>query len=381
MASKFQYAARPQEAWQKRSEQSGSKYASFALDEFKTYTVRKGENLIRILPPTWPNPSHYGMDIFVHYNVGPEQGTVLCLAKMKGQPCPICEAFQKAENLGREDAGELKWTRRVLAWILDRKAEKAEDKVPQLWAMPWTVDRDISKVCRDRQTGELYQIDHPEAGYDVAFDKEGDKQQTKYVGIAIMRRPSSVDDASLEYIIKHPLDTVFLWRNYAEVSALFEGQPPEASAPPVASKQEVVDTKSDFSLQSQEFCPEVMTFRGEMVGCSIIGKGHSGPHDYSREIKSETLSPELCSVTMNFKGELVGCDLQQGHIGDHNFSREMGAAPVSAPTVQTTLPIRETRQPEPVAAQPAATTTPAAQPAVSGRASALRNRFTTGGAK
>lgn len=223
--SPFQYKARSDDSWKKRETQSGSNYAGFILDEFKTFTAKK-QNWIRILPPTWDNPQHYGMDLWVHYSVGPDNGSVICLAKMRGTACPICEAHARAEASGREDAYNLKPTRRVAIYVIDRNEEGKKDveKKPLVWAMPWTLDRDISKVCRDRQTGELYQIDHPDAGFDVTFDVEGERPNIKYVGVQIARRPSTVDKEYLDFIEKNPVSTTFQWRTYEEVKALFEGQ-------------------------------------------------------------------------------------------------------------------------------------------------------------
>lgn len=221
----FQYQPRSAEQWEKRSK--GSLYEGFALDEYTTFTAKK-ENHIRILPPTWDKPTHYGMDLYVHFSVGPNNGTVVCLYKMHMGQCPICEAQSRAEANGHEkEAKEFKATRRVLAWVLDRK----EEKTPLLWAMPWTIDRDISKICRDRSSGELYQIDHPDSGYDVFFDKEGDGMTTKYTGFSLSRKPSSVDQKHIDYIMAHPVPTTLYLRTYEEVQSLFEGQPPIDTKP------------------------------------------------------------------------------------------------------------------------------------------------------
>jgi hypothetical protein len=238
MAVNYQYQPRTPEQWEKRAK--GSLWESFALDQYTTYQPKK-DNSVRILPPTWENAGHYGMDLWVHYSIGPSNATIICLSKMKNQKCSICEARARAEQQGNEKASkEYRPTRRVLAWIIDRKdeQEKQGNVKPILWAMPQTVDRDISKVCRDRETGQLYQIDNPSEGRDVYFDREQkgpDPQNVEYSGFQLSTRTSSVDDKHLQYIIDHPLPTTLNWRSYEEVQGLFEGQPigttPQATPP------------------------------------------------------------------------------------------------------------------------------------------------------
>ncbi len=142
----------------------------------------------------------------------------------------------------------MKPTRRVLAWIIDRKDEKKT----LLWPMAWTVDRDISKVARDRQTGELYQLDHPEAGYDVSFDVEGEAATRKYTGIQLARRPSSVSEQFLDFIVSHPLPDCLIWRSYAEMLELLSpGGAPASSGRAIGQTSGPVVMPSGLSPRAQ----------------------------------------------------------------------------------------------------------------------------------
>src|ERR1700747_1884482 len=115
--------------WRKR--ESGSTFQGFILDEVQGFSPKK-ENWVRFAPPTWEDASHYGIDIWVHYSVGPENASVLCLYKMTGKPCPVCEAHASAEAAGREDADRLKPTRRVLVWLVNRNDERDQKKEQKL---------------------------------------------------------------------------------------------------------------------------------------------------------------------------------------------------------------------------------------------------------
>ena len=323
----FVYKARPADSWTKRAKQSGSQYEGFISDSFSTFSPKK-ENWVRILPPTWDNAQHYGLDVWVHYGTGPDKASVLCLNKMSRERCPICEAQAKAENAGREDAKQFKPSRRVAVWVLDRN----EEKEPLVWAMPWTVDREISMVSKDRQTGEIYQIDHPEAGYDVMFNREGEGMNVKYVGTQIARKPSSVKSTHLDYITKNPIPNVLNWRDYDEVQALFEG--------------------------------------GAQIDPSTVGTVQKGPDpsQYTETVVSPppTTVVDFCDKTFMFKGTRLGCSLQLGHDGAPdtcNFEREL-AAQVSGTNGGASL---ET------------SVVPISQPATPpSKAAAMRERFKTG---
>jgi hypothetical protein len=232
MASSFRYQARSDEDWERRASQQGGNFQGYVSDEFRLYTVKKGENAIRILPPTWDGAKHYGMDIYTHFSVGPDKATVLCPFKMAEQKCPVCEARALAEKRGDEEmVKDLRPSKRVLVWVIDRKDE---DKGPLVWGMPWTLDRDITKVSRDRMTGKFYFVDHPEEGFDIYFDKDGEGIGTKYTGVVLARRATTVDEDWIKFVQNHPLPDTLLVRDYDEIKDLFDGgkaAAPEADAP------------------------------------------------------------------------------------------------------------------------------------------------------
>lgn len=230
MAKGFTYQKRDTSAVSARAEQKGSTFLGIIKDDFTTWRPKKGNNYVRFLPPTWDGADHYGMDVYAHFGVGPDRATVLCLNKMQNKKCPLCEETLKAERAeDKELANELRARKQVLAWIIDLDAK---DKGPMLWSQSWTIDRDIARVCRDQRTGEVFFIDHPDEGYNVAFDREGDgKTNTKYGGFKIDRKPSSVEPEWLEWVQEFPIPECLEWRDYDEIMTLYEGgEEPEAAA-------------------------------------------------------------------------------------------------------------------------------------------------------
>ena len=99
---KFQYKAPSRDAMNKRATQSGGNFDSYMTDAYPQYKVQDGENCIRLLPPTFDEATHYGMDIYVHYDIGPNKDTYLCAEKMGRGKCPICDEAKRAAREGED---------------------------------------------------------------------------------------------------------------------------------------------------------------------------------------------------------------------------------------------------------------------------------------
>lgn len=221
----FTYAGRSAEDLKKRASQGANDFDKIVKDGVKMYKVQDGENRIRILPPTWKGAKHYGLDIFVHYGVGPDRASYIDLQKMKGEPDPISEE-RDCERSSRDPdekyVKELDSKKRVGIWLIDRNAEK---EGVQFWAMPWTVDRDIVTVSVDRDTGEVLPVDDPVDGYDVIFDKSGQKDRTEYKGVSVARRSSPLGkDEWLDYAVDNPIPEVLEYYPYEHIAKAFGGK-------------------------------------------------------------------------------------------------------------------------------------------------------------
>lgn len=219
---RFEYKERGSEAAGRRANQSANEFDKILKEGIKMFKPNDGPNRIRILPPTWEGADHYGHDIHVNYGIGPDRNSYLSLSKMLDKPDPIAEERALARQDGDEKyAKELEPKRRVLIYLIDRDHEK---EGVQAWAMPWTLDRDISKVSIDRQTGEVLPIDHPDDGYDVEFDKKGQKDRTEYMGVSIARRSTPLGrDEWLDFAIDNPLPEQLNFFDYDYIAKVFRG--------------------------------------------------------------------------------------------------------------------------------------------------------------
>lgn len=222
-ATRFSYQKRSAEQVNKRAAMSSRDYDNYLVDEVKMFKPNDGPNTIRILPPTWPNPEHYGIDIWVHYGIGPDEQAYLCSDKMKGEPCAICEERARARQAGEDEdyVKQLSPTRRALFYLIDRDKER---EGVLAWAAPQSVDQSITTISVDRKTQDVLPIDDPDNGYDVEFDRTGKGMTTKYVGMAIARRESPLGDSKwLQHAIDFPLPQMLKFYDFDHIAKALGG--------------------------------------------------------------------------------------------------------------------------------------------------------------
>lgn len=223
---KFAYKKRSKEDVEKRANQSAYPDSdNYIKDDVKLFTPHDGDNLIRILPPTWDDATHFGIDVHLHYQVGANKNTYVCPEALNGDPCPICEEKRRAESEGDDDyAKDLKASKRTLVYIVDRDADGDGLEQLRVWPMSWTFDRDISALSIDRRSGEVLSVDNPSEGYDIEFTREGKGLNTKYIGLKVARRESELDnDDALEYAVETQVMDLLVVYDYDHLAAQVVG--------------------------------------------------------------------------------------------------------------------------------------------------------------
>ena len=228
----FRYQERSKEDVRARANMRGGNFDSFIKPAYKMFKVKDGKNVVRILPPTWEKPKHYGYDIFVNYEIGADNQSYLSLSKMKSQKDPIAEARQAAEREGEEElAKKLRPNQRILMWVIDRNNE---DEGPLLWAAPFTVDKAFANLAFDEDTNEVIFIDDHNKGCDVRFYKEGTGMLTKYDASKMklltagpISQDEKLQDEWLEYITENPIPDCLQFYSYDHIAAVFNGKGPE----------------------------------------------------------------------------------------------------------------------------------------------------------
>lgn len=229
--SGFVYHERDPKKLKERAEQQGGQFDSIFKNGIDTYKPGVGDNQIRILPPTWEDHEHYGLEIWTHGYVGGDRSTYLCPKKMKNKPCPICDAAEESKAAGEKDeADQLKAKKRYLYWIIDRDGDS---DMPVVWSVSWSMDRDIAALAHVKKTGKILVIDRPDDGYDIIFKRQGQGLNTRYVGLQIDREASPIDESKkkqreiLEHITENPLDSILRFYKADHLAKAMDGKSEE----------------------------------------------------------------------------------------------------------------------------------------------------------
>jgi len=151
------------------------------------YKSQAGDNFIRIIPPKDPS-QFYGKEVFVHYNVGADGLVFLCLRKMYGEPCPVCEYREELKKANPEDeaAQELAPSRRYLFFVFNVASSDTEEEGLHWFDAPVIVKDNIVSLSKDKRTGEIIDVSDPEDGRDVEFVRVGTSRKTRYEGFKLV---------------------------------------------------------------------------------------------------------------------------------------------------------------------------------------------------
>jgi hypothetical protein len=210
--SNFVWEPRKQSDMEKHASRRTTRYDSLFKEEYREWRAKGGSNTIRILPATWKNHKHYGWEFWAHTFVGADKGSYPCLRKMLDKRCPVCEAHKMAVKDGDEDQIRQLSPKNMFAyWIIDREADKAYQDKPQILAISGIRDKEIMGLTQDRKKRSFIYIEHPEEGYDLSFNREGQGLGTKYISYQFDRDPSPISqDADtqaeiLDFIALNPI--------------------------------------------------------------------------------------------------------------------------------------------------------------------------------
>lgn len=252
----FVYKERDPNKLKEQAEQKGGSFDNPFKTGVDMFKPQGGENVIRIMPPTWPDAEHYGYPIWVHQGIGAEKSTYLCLEKMEqGESCPICKAAADALSDGEEDENKkLKAKARYVAWVVDRNEKKP---IPRLWSLSWTQDRDIAVLCNDQRRGRTIWIDNPDVGFDVIFNKTGEMLKTKYIGYRLDSETTPLHDDQdrqdelLAFVEDNPAPDQLKYYSAEHLEKVVSGTAPAKDELDNAADDETVDDDGVIATASR----------------------------------------------------------------------------------------------------------------------------------
>jgi hypothetical protein len=261
------------------------------------YKPKEGECTIRLMPAGWGSDKKmvdkwgaaWKIAIYVHWGVGPDKGAYLCLDKMKGEPCPVCEAQREAED--EDERQQFKPSARALCWLIDRDNERAG---PQVWSMPNTFFRDLSNRSIDKKSNSVIRFDSPAEGYDVVFTREGSGLKTKYESIEVLRDSTPLNDdpkkqeAWLEYISSLPLPEVLNYYDGDYIEKVLYGRKKAAARDEEDTRKPRERQREEPDTEEEDRAPRRSAARGRADGDGVGDNEEEAPRRAVRASQAES---------------------------------------------------------------------------------------------
>jgi hypothetical protein len=204
------------------------------LDGKSLWKCGEGDHVIDIIPfitgennpNDAPDEGAYVLDLWVHYGVGVNDDSYVCMNLTGGwhKPCPICEHVSKLAKRGAsdEELRKFKAKRRAIYNIVCYDSSQEEDKGIQIWDSPhYMTERQILEIAKIARTGKRIHFADPDRGKSIAFAKKGKGVHTRYEGMRLQDRDEPIPDDILESA--YTLDELIHLPSYEEVAVAFYG--------------------------------------------------------------------------------------------------------------------------------------------------------------
>jgi hypothetical protein len=257
----YNYQPPSYEEAQKIVEQASRQFDNFIKQEIpKPFKARVGDNVIRILPPTWENARHFAYEVKLHRNIGMNSrgfgSTYLCPKCNDLSPyseCPVCEEVELLNRRGsnKDLINKIRLSTSNICYIIDREDEKAG---VQPWIISQTRNAEIVAQATNKKNHRYINIVHPIEGRDLEFKRIGSGLDTEYKGFKIEWEPSPLSenadlmDKWLDYIEEHPIPDILQFYSPEHIAEKFHGKSDideEPEPEPTRSKRLVTETPEE----------------------------------------------------------------------------------------------------------------------------------------
>jgi len=151
------------------------------ITQFKSQV---NDNFIRIMPPKDPK-AFWAREIHVHTDIGANRATYVCLNKMFGKPCPVCEYIDnlKQDGADPETLKPLYAKKRFLMFVIDVRDDSTIAKGLRWYDAPPKLVSEIIGRSKDKRSRAIIDVCDPKEGRDIEFVRKGQGLKTDYIGI------------------------------------------------------------------------------------------------------------------------------------------------------------------------------------------------------
>lgn len=277
--SRTKFVYKPRSPDSVRAHAVRRRYDSIWKDGTEVFRPKEGDNQLRVLPSTWGDRDHYAYRIFLHSFVGPDNGSYLCLRRMKNERCAICEAANAARDDGEEeDARSLQAVERWACYVIHRDDRNAKVR-PKIYEIVPYVDADLCALAESKKTGKVKFIDDPENGYDITIRRTGTGLNTRYLPQIDSEASPIADDRKdqeeiLDYISENPIPDMLKFCDNDYLEKMISGgakqkdededeEVPAAKSVRRHAKKYEEETEAPFDEEDQE---EVITDEDDEEG-------------------------------------------------------------------------------------------------------------------
>ena len=189
--------------------------AQYGIEDFQT-TI--GDRFVEVLPISFNDDIPYYKEIAVHFGVGFQNDSFICMARYQaGQRCYRCETQSKMwndNNFTKDQAKKLYPTDRACYLLWERTKELLEGESPdyslKLWASPKTkVHSEIQAKVRDkinRTTLDISDVSENGDGRTVGFSILKKGEWPDYKAFDLVPRDISIPSEILEQLEQLILD-------------------------------------------------------------------------------------------------------------------------------------------------------------------------------
>ena len=251
-----------------RRNAEGRQNTIIKLENAPVWRPKDGEHIIDILPyiagpndrDTPEGKPTYTFEYEVHRGVGPNNLMFLCLEKMFGKPCPICEhRMQLIEQGADKEVWKPLFPKKRNLYNVIVYDRGEEEKGVQIWDEAYFYsEKNIVSISKKRgrggKPGELINFSDVDNGKSISFiiePPQSKEDYRSYTGFAFEDREYEIEDDLLEDCFT--LDEIISIPDYDTVSEIYWGskQKDDDESPRRKKRRIMMDDEEDEEDESK----------------------------------------------------------------------------------------------------------------------------------